>query len=475
MPPSASFRRGAIPSPRAALLAAPAHTAVAAPPPQFAMAAKLLSMWGNQIDGDCVSAEQAYAKGGYSIFCGLPDLFIPESEVVRWAGKYGFLNGASIVDVMTRMQTDGFTVGGVNYKNGPFSGVNYADETTLRSALTVGPVSIAIDANALPPDAGMKMGWHSVGRTSHPNTDHCVSVCGYGPAKWLYQQINTPLPANLLPDWQGYLVFTWSTIGFVDHPWLLGTCVEAWVRNPTTLGQGPPPPPPPPPVFDTAVYAAGGIGWWFTSRGHKMAVTPFPGFSGNIRVAGNKNHVALTPGSGGNPHLVCHEVETGRQTCSLFVPGISGTFGITPHMVPGWPWVRITTEAPAGAIMVDIDPASGKVMWTADAAPGTRTGLGFDFRLAPGTAMSDNRPTNGQVTIDDVLAAERRMSESFTAKKTADAEALASYRDFVDVLTRFLPGIDTDPRVAAIYADVKDRTKALADAVTANAVPPTPQ
>lgn len=248
------FARGAIPSPRHALLAAIPLVPVKAPPPQFTVVPKQLSMWDNDIDGDCVTASEAFAKAWWSTYCGLPELFVPVAEVIRWASKYGFLNGATLTDVMNRMKVDGFTVGGVNYKDGGYSGVDYSNETTLHSALTVGPVKIAIDADALPQSAGNQQGWWSTQTGRFTNTDHCVEISGYGSAGYLFDALKVNLPSGLAASTPAYHLFTWSTIGVVTHDWLMSTCTEAWVRNPTTPGQaptptpGPNPPPTPPPT-----------------------------------------------------------------------------------------------------------------------------------------------------------------------------------------------------------------------------------
>lgn len=249
--PDAKFLRGAKPSPRAKVAAAPRHTVYAAPPAQFAMVPPKLSYWKNDTYGDCVTAEEAFAKAAWSVYCGLPETFVPDSEVVRWASAHGILNGAALTDTLDAMQRDGFRVDGKVYTNGGYAAVDYSNDLALKSALTVGPVKIAIDANALPRGAGNAMGWYKLGGGRFPNTDHCVALCGYGPASFCFDQIHTPLPAGLKGDTQGYLLFTWNTIGFVDKAWLDGTCVEAWVRNPTTTGQVPPVNPPTPPVPPT--------------------------------------------------------------------------------------------------------------------------------------------------------------------------------------------------------------------------------
>lgn len=247
--PMRTFPRGARPSPRYKLQAATPHRPIKAAPAQFAVVPKQLSAWYNDQYGDCVTAQEAFSKAAWSVQCGLPELFIPDAEVKRWASKYGFLNGANLTDVMDQMQKDGFTVSGQNYKDGPYNGVDYSNETILQSAIYTGPVNIAIDADALPSGAGNQQGWYAVGKGRFPNTDHCVALSGYGPAEYLYKALGVTLPTPLAGR-SGYLLFTWSTIGFVDHDWLMSTCVEAWVRNPTTPGQSPDPGPGPGPTPD---------------------------------------------------------------------------------------------------------------------------------------------------------------------------------------------------------------------------------
>lgn len=241
------FPRGAIPTPRHKLLAAVPHFVIVAPPDRFAVVPKRLDMWGNDQEGDCVSAEEAFAKAAWSTYCGLPETFATAQEVMAFAARYGYANGADLTSVMDTMKSAGMSISGVNYKDGSYSGVDYSNEATLQSALTVGPVKIAIDANALPREAGNKQGWFSISGGRFPNTDHCVALAGYGPADWLYQQLGISLPAGLPATTAGYLLFTWSTIGFVSHQWLMSTTTEAWVRNPTTPGQSPAPAPTPGP------------------------------------------------------------------------------------------------------------------------------------------------------------------------------------------------------------------------------------
>lgn len=250
-----AFLRGAKPSPAHHIAAAPKFMPLTTVP-QIAWVPAKLDVWGNDQYGDCVTAEEAYAKACYD-----PEIFIPTQTVVDWAGKHGYLNGATLTDVMNSMSSDGFTVGSQQYNDGPYAAVDFSNESVLQAALAQGPVKIGIDANALPETAGQGNGWYVTGGGRFTSTDHCVSLGGFGPAGWLYQQMNVPLPSALQANQQGYLLFTWGSIGFVDHAWIMGTCTEAWLRSPTTVGNPPlpsptptpPPTPTPQPVPDVPV------------------------------------------------------------------------------------------------------------------------------------------------------------------------------------------------------------------------------
>jgi hypothetical protein len=71
--------RGAIPSPRSALAAARPHIPdpSIAVPPSFLVWPVQMSSWNNYVYGDCVSAEEAFAKA-----TAAPQTFIPEATVV---------------------------------------------------------------------------------------------------------------------------------------------------------------------------------------------------------------------------------------------------------------------------------------------------------------------------------------------------------------------------------------------------------
>lgn len=253
--PPHRFPRGARPSPRHVLAAAAPHRPNGAtPPPQVAYVPKTLSYWLNDQYGDCVSAEEAFAKACYGLDgqggVRAPEIVIPDDVVGAWARRNGYLNGADLSSVMRSMEQSGFQVGAQRYDDGGYASVDYSNEDVLRSAIAQGPVKIAIDASALPSGAGSRQGWYALAGGNWPNTDHCISICGCGPAEWLYEQLQVALPSAIPPTLEGYLGFSWSTIGFFVHSWIMGACQEAWVRNPTTVGVPPlaPPVPPTPPA-----------------------------------------------------------------------------------------------------------------------------------------------------------------------------------------------------------------------------------
>src|SRR5881628_301105 len=170
--------RGASPSPRSALAAAMPHAAVLGAVPQFITVPAQISMWGNDVHGDCVTAEEAFAKA-----CNDPEIFISDDEVISWATNHGVLNGAVIVDVLQVMQTDGFQQDGSTYDDGQYYSVNWMSSATLQSAISEGPVKIGVAADQL--EAAWRSnngqtGWFGIGFHPDAQEDHCVSLCGYG-------------------------------------------------------------------------------------------------------------------------------------------------------------------------------------------------------------------------------------------------------------------------------------------------------
>jgi hypothetical protein len=134
--------RGALPSPRHELAAAMPHIpdASIAVPPSFLMWPTQMSSWNNYVYGDCVSAEEAFAKA-----TAAPREFIPEATVVAWASAHGYLNGATLTSVMATMQKQGFPYNQKTYDDGAYFAVNWYNPGILHSAIySHGPVKIGV-------------------------------------------------------------------------------------------------------------------------------------------------------------------------------------------------------------------------------------------------------------------------------------------------------------------------------------------
>ena len=194
--------RGARPSPRWKAFVTPQHRARLDIPASFGVVIPQLSCWGNCTYGDCVSAEECFAKASYALTQGAPELFIPENTIVAWASSHGFLNGANLTDVMDAMAADGISVNGVMYKDGPYQSVNFADYATLCSAIYAGPVKLGIAAGQLESvvnSTNDQSGWWAVGLSSDQNEDHSIPALGYGTAAQLAALLNVQVPSGLAP------------------------------------------------------------------------------------------------------------------------------------------------------------------------------------------------------------------------------------------------------------------------------------
>jgi len=330
-----------------------------------------LSYWGNNQFGCCVTSESVFAIADYSTFLGMPEIFVTEAETITWARNHGVLNGADLLSVIEYMQDDGIKdENGVLRKAGKSSTVDYSNEATLQSAIAQGPVSIAIDADALPSGAGNQSGWYAFGGRSFPNTDHCVSLGGFGPTAELFKALGVATPSGAPAN--GYFLYTWKTIGVVDHKWLMNTCVEAWLRTPTTTGLQPPPPPPPPAnVTVNMPNVTGGVGVPvkfspIASGGTSPYIFLFDYGDGaqdasashSYKVAGTYTATVTAVDSTG---------KTGTGTCLA-------TVGSTPPPPPGPGGLRIllSQDAPAGDYLLVLPSSLDSLQRQIDAMRGLK-------------------------------------------------------------------------------------------------------
>ncbi|HEY3950968.1 hypothetical protein [Phenylobacterium sp.] len=223
--------RGALPSPRHKLAAAMPHIPSAPAPANYLVIPAQLSFWGNQTDGDCVTAEEAFAKA-----CHQPEIFITEAIAVAWAGAHDYLNGAVLSDVLDTMLNDGFQQGGQQYDDGAANTVDWTNAAILNSAISQGPVKIGVAADQLENVVtSQQNGWFATGFARDENEDHCVSLCGYGSIAWLAGQMNVAVPDGVDGSQPGYALFTWSSVGIIDAASMVAITHEAWLRRPTTI------------------------------------------------------------------------------------------------------------------------------------------------------------------------------------------------------------------------------------------------
>jgi hypothetical protein len=231
--PLQSAKRGAIPTQRSALAAATPYSARVGAPPTFIVIPRQLSFWGNYNYGDCVTAEEAFAKA-----CGNPETFISEDDVIDWATRHGVLNGAQLPPVMTWMQNGGFPSGDVTYDDGPYRAVDWTNAAALQDAIAQGPVKLCIAGDQLDgtwQSTNGQSGWFATGYHEDTNYDHCTSLCGYGSIAWLAGQLGVAVPNGVNGDAPGYAMFTWDSIGIIDVPSMIAITAEAWLRQPTTV------------------------------------------------------------------------------------------------------------------------------------------------------------------------------------------------------------------------------------------------
>jgi hypothetical protein len=204
-----------------------------------------LSSWNNYTYGDCVTAEEAFAKA-----TAAPQTFIPLATAVAWATAHGYLNGATLTSVMTTMQTKGFPLNNKTYDDGPYNSVNWTNSAILESAIySHGPVKIGVAAEyyqkagpgqhgiVTPGTSGWTMGNYP--HMSHTQEDHCTSLCGYGTLAQLTalfaQHHVTVHPVAGMPTGLCYAMFTWNSIGIIDQQSMLNMTFEAWIRSPVTI------------------------------------------------------------------------------------------------------------------------------------------------------------------------------------------------------------------------------------------------
>ena len=230
--------RGARPSPRHKAFGAMPHRAGTVPP-QFSRLAPELHYWGNDQYGDCVPTESMAAKAADNV----PST---NQEGIDWARANGWLNGASLTEVMDAAADPGIPIAGKTYRDGPYQSVDWTDWAVLTSAIFAGQVKLGVAAGQLEGAVSSKNGWTLLSASKDRNLDHCTAACGYGSLAYCCQALGVPVPDGADPNRNCVIFFTWSTYGILSHEALRAITGEAWLRLPTTIFPGPVPPPVPP-------------------------------------------------------------------------------------------------------------------------------------------------------------------------------------------------------------------------------------
>jgi len=220
------------------------------PPKSFLKTPAAMSYWGNQDFGDCVSAEEAFAKA-------ITNVDITWPVVETWAAGHKELNGASILAVLEQMQTDGFQIGDTLYNNGEPISVPFDTASFQAAIFHHTPLKLGINADWLEQavahhdnDSGWILNLQAGAVNGQKYViDHCVSVCGYGNYADLSGLLMDAKIANVgsiemdiknlnglnILDEMCYAVFTWNSIGIISEQTLFGISAQAYVRNPTTV------------------------------------------------------------------------------------------------------------------------------------------------------------------------------------------------------------------------------------------------
>lgn len=245
--------RGATLSPRGKILRAERASKKigdVVPPDNWCQICPSYDISGNDRYGDCVTAEEANHFRAWTLANGYAMTDIAGEEVVRWARKHGYLNGATLTDVMDTLKSDGLMdKKGVTHRLKDYYSVDYTSQVEVKSALwTYKTLNIAIAADQVEVASG-KNGWIQLNGKVDRGIDHCVGLHGYGSLQYLCDQLKVTVPKNADGAQFCLLLYTWGTVGIVNWKSLQGmmTNSEAWAREPGDVPSFPFPPPAPGP------------------------------------------------------------------------------------------------------------------------------------------------------------------------------------------------------------------------------------
>lgn len=230
---------GCKPTPRHRLAKAPwafRRAPVLPPPPpdcDGTGGVKDWNMYGNDQYGVCVTAEEGNAKKCVSLATGADEVNIPTENLVSWASRHGFLNGAYLDEVLDKMGVSGIPdANGIEHRDGAHGTIDWTDKQEFMQAVQYfKTIKIAVSANQLLQVVGNSNGWVLHKAYVDHSADHCVGIYAYGSAEFLAKLCGlTSVPNVLDPKEFCVLLYTWETIGIVTWQAFLAITSEAWVR-----------------------------------------------------------------------------------------------------------------------------------------------------------------------------------------------------------------------------------------------------
>ena len=195
---------------------------------------RAFGMYGNDVYGTCVTAEEAAAKSVISAKTGAPQIIIPDRNVIDYCRKYGGLNGAYLDEVLEKMTKHGLIdAGGIERKNDPTAvAIDGTNKLVVQLAIYyTGMLKVAIGSSQVMRADDGRYGWTLLNARRDRSADHCVGYCGYGSLEFCCQTLGVSVPTGADPKRFCLIMFTWSRLGIVSWESAQNITSEWWMRG----------------------------------------------------------------------------------------------------------------------------------------------------------------------------------------------------------------------------------------------------
>ena len=192
------------------------------------------TMFGNDIYGNCVTAEEAAAKRVISAKTGAPTVRIPDANVIDYCRKYGGLNGEYLDAVLTKMTKYGLVDDkGIEHKDDPTAvALDGSKKLIVQLAIYyTGQIKVGVAANQIQNAMSNSYGWVLLNARPDSAEDHCVGYCGYGSLEFCCKTLGVAVPRGADPKRFCLIMFTWATLGIVDWDSVQNITSEWWMRG----------------------------------------------------------------------------------------------------------------------------------------------------------------------------------------------------------------------------------------------------